>query len=178
MNQGEPDSNIHIDVKTEDDILHIRTLPDFNKAINQSDSELLLSYLTAPYLRVPLVLTFFATEDRVHSLRSKDLQDLLDAVLFEPGAYLASDQFEVPEEVPTPRPELLSTAYGLLHNELHRSPATVIQSIVQLLKLALDLDAGTFKSTTLEVGTFYIPGGRAEMSAVINRYSCTRIRIH
>ena len=49
------------------------------------DSELLISYLTVPYLRIPLVLSLFATEDRLHSLRSPELQALLDSVLFEPG---------------------------------------------------------------------------------------------
>ena len=37
-------------------------------ALGQHDAELLLSYLTVPYLRVPLVVSFFATDDRIHSL--------------------------------------------------------------------------------------------------------------
>ena len=41
---------------TEDDILHIRHLPDFGGQLRSKDAELLLSYLTAPYLRIPLVL--------------------------------------------------------------------------------------------------------------------------
>ena len=49
--------------------------------LGQRDSELLISFLTVPYLRVPLVLTFFATEDRVHKLQSKKLRGILDAVL-------------------------------------------------------------------------------------------------
>jgi len=54
---------------TEDDILHIPELYDFDKHVGQRDSELLLSYLTAPYLRIPLVLSFFATEGMwVHSI--------------------------------------------------------------------------------------------------------------
>jgi hypothetical protein len=48
------------------------------KALGQHDSELLLSYLTVPYLRVPLVVSFFASEDRIHLLQMPRLQALLD----------------------------------------------------------------------------------------------------
>jgi hypothetical protein len=51
-------------VRTEDDVLHIKNLPNFEDALGQRDSELLISYLTVPYLRLPLVVTFFSTEDR------------------------------------------------------------------------------------------------------------------
>ena len=34
------------------------------RALGQHDAELLLSYLTVPYLRIPLVISFFATDDR------------------------------------------------------------------------------------------------------------------
>ena len=65
-------------VKTEDDIIYRPNLPDFadryGQVLSQRDSELLLSYLTAPYIRLPLVLTFFSTEDRIHKLRSKKLR--------------------------------------------------------------------------------------------------------
>ena len=84
VNQGEEDV-VSINVTTEDDILHLRNLPTFDSSITTSDSELLLSYLTEPYLRIPLVIQFFATEDRIHSLKSPELRELLDSVLFEPG---------------------------------------------------------------------------------------------
>jgi hypothetical protein len=73
------------EINTEDDVLHIKNLPSFKDCLGQQDCELLLSYLTVPYLRIPLVLSLFATEDRVHSLRSEELQIVVDAVLFEPG---------------------------------------------------------------------------------------------
>jgi hypothetical protein len=56
--------------------------------LSQRDSELLISFLTVPYLRLPLVLTFFASEDRVHKLQSPKLKGILDSCLFEPGRYL------------------------------------------------------------------------------------------
>ena len=71
--------------KGEDDILHIVDLPDFGeldvasaRALGQHDSELLLSYLTVPYLRIPLLLEFFGSGDRVWALQSDQLPKLLD----------------------------------------------------------------------------------------------------
>ena len=65
-------------------------LPDFGaldlanvRALGQHDSELLLSYLTVPYLRIPLVASFFASDDRIHALQSRTLQ-VLAAVLVTP----------------------------------------------------------------------------------------------
>ena len=40
------------DITSEDDILHIKNLPSFGESLGQQDSELLLSMLTVPYLRV------------------------------------------------------------------------------------------------------------------------------
>ena len=78
-------------IENEDDVLHLWELPDFgvladqggSAALGQHDAELLLSYLTVPYLRIPLVISFFANEDRIHSLQSFELQSMLHAVLFE-----------------------------------------------------------------------------------------------
>lgn len=39
-----------------DDVLHIRQLPTFDGRISARQCELLLQYLTVPYLRIPLVL--------------------------------------------------------------------------------------------------------------------------
>lgn len=78
-------------IKTEDDVLHIKNLPSFNDCLGQQDSELLLSYLTVPYLRIPLILTLFTTEDRIHALKSEELQATLDSVIFEPDKFLYSD---------------------------------------------------------------------------------------
>lgn len=78
------------DARTEDDILHIATLPTFGDNLNQRDSELLISFLTVPYMRIPLILNFFATEDRIHTLQNETLLSLLNAVVFEPGRYMPS----------------------------------------------------------------------------------------
>ena len=42
-----------------------------SRALGQQDAEMLLSYLTVPYMRVPLIVSFFSTDDRIHSLQSR-----------------------------------------------------------------------------------------------------------
>ena len=142
--------------ETEDDILHIKTLPSFDDSLGQKDSELFLSYLTVPYMRLPLCLTFFATEDRIHALRSEKLREVLDSVLFEPGAYLAVGAATLPTMVPCNNPHLLSTPYGHLVNEVYRSPDTTVTSTLRLLRLAQDLDVGTVRSSTVEIILYVI----------------------
>lgn len=143
-------------INTEDDVLHVKNLPSFKDCLGQQDAELLLSYLTVPYLRVPLVLSLFATEDRIHSLRSEELQEVLEAVLFEPGKYLPSDEDKIPAEVPTPNRRILSTAFGLLFNELYRSPEVLMDSVLTLTKLAVNLDVGTVHSSTVPIVLFVL----------------------
>jgi hypothetical protein len=144
------------EIKTEDDVLHIKNLPSFKDCIGQQDAELLLSYLTVPYLRIPLVLSLFATEDRIHSLRSEELQEVLDAVLFEPGTHLPAELLTVPEEVPAFNKRLLATPFGLLLNELYRSPEVIMNSVLALVKLAVNLDVGTVHSSTVPIVLFVL----------------------
>jgi len=63
-------------VESEEDILHIRTLPSFGGRLSQSAVELLVSYLTAPYIRIPLILNFFATPEHINALGVKEIQVL------------------------------------------------------------------------------------------------------
>lgn len=60
-------------IKTEDDVIYRPNLPNFEdkfgQVLNQRDSELLISYLTVPYMRIPLLMAFFASEDRIHKLQ-------------------------------------------------------------------------------------------------------------
>ena len=112
--------------------------------LNQRDSELLISYLTAPYIRLPLLLSFFSSEDRIHKLASPDIRLILDSVMFEPGKYLSMEMTGVePVMVPTPHVDLLASTYGLLLNELYRSPSVVLRSILIILKGAYACDTGS-----------------------------------
>lgn len=111
--------------------------------LSQRDSELLLCFLTVPYIRMPLVLQFFSSADRIHKLCSHKLRGILDAVLFEPQTCLEAHATDVePVVVPTQHPNLLASPYGLLLNELVHSPAEAIRCIVALLNSGLDLDTG------------------------------------
>lgn len=103
-------------------------------------------------VRIPLVISFFASEDRIHSLQSRKLQALLDAALFEPGNQLplASAGLE-PVDVPTSSPILLGTPHHLLLNELARSPETLVNGVLTLARQAADLDTGTLFSSTAGV---------------------------
>uniref|UniRef100_A0A6S8D826 ubiquitinyl hydrolase 1 n=1 Tax=Aureoumbra lagunensis TaxID=44058 RepID=A0A6S8D826_9STRA len=112
-------------------------------ALGQRDAELLLSYMTVPYIRLPLVLTFFASDDRVHKLESPALRGVLDAVFFEPGRHLGLDATGVaPATCPTPHKSLLATAHGHLLSELRQGPRIVVNNVVALLRGALALDTG------------------------------------
>jgi hypothetical protein len=51
-----PSNLVGKQVETEDDILHIKKLPDFNGAITQQNSELLLQFLTVPCVFVRVVV--------------------------------------------------------------------------------------------------------------------------
>ena len=150
-------------IKTEDDTIYRANLPSFEiassakkgsapdgpthlmtAALGQRDSELLLSFLTVPYLRLPLVLNFFATEDRVHKLALPKMRDILDSVLFEPGKHLSMSMTGVePTMVPTQHSELLATVYGALLNELFRSPSSICRSMISIMDSALALDTGS-----------------------------------
>lgn len=154
------------DIATEDDVLHLWTLPSFSPTLQgetitsgvglgQQDAELLLGFLTVPYLRIPLVASFFASEDRIHSLQSPALQRIFIAVLFEPGAHLpAAHAGMEPTDVPTSSPELLASAQHLLINELRRSPSTLCESIVALARQAVLLDTGTASGSTTTIILF------------------------
>jgi thiol-disulfide isomerase/thioredoxin len=146
-------------IESESDVLHQWDLPDFGslevgqtRALGQQDSEMLLSFLTVPYMRVPLVVSFFSSDDRVHSLQSKQLQGILDATLFEPSNHLAAQHSNlVPTDVPSSAPHLLATAHGLLLNELCCSPEVLVTGILKLLRQGMDLDTGSAKSSTANI---------------------------
>ena len=61
-----------------EDVLHIRQLPDFDRRISPRSCELLLQYLTVPYLRIPLVLQFFAQQEHITALSCPELQEVSD----------------------------------------------------------------------------------------------------
>ena len=77
-------------------------------------AELLIQYLCAPYLRIPLVLGFFSDQMRVKALGIIELQDVLDSIMFEPGRWQAEYEKAMPTEIPSSDPDLAATPIGLL----------------------------------------------------------------
>ena len=67
---ADPSSFLGTTVETEEDVLHVKELPSFGGKLGPQDVELLASYLTAPYLRIPLVLNFFATPEHLQVMSS------------------------------------------------------------------------------------------------------------
>ena len=118
------------------------------------DAELMLSYLTAPYLRIPLLLTFFADPQRIGALAHPKIQALLEAALFEPGAWQPTAVRPLPTHIP-PRPAeraaVLGTPLGLLFNELVHAPATLLASLTAMVCTALDMETGHFEGGSTAV---------------------------
>ena len=129
-------------IESEEDVLHIRELPNFDGRLTQSNSELLLSYLTVPYIRIPLVLNFFAAPENLSALCSPTIQRVFDCVMFEPGLWLPPGELVQPDTVPAPDRAHLATPCGLLFNELQCSPQAVVASLLNLLNHAIELDTG------------------------------------
>lgn len=89
-----PARYLGIEYPSEDDVLHCDSLPTFNNTLSREEAEQLMSYLTVDYVRVPLVLGFFASRDRVTYLFNPGLQALLRAVLFEGDPWILKGGIE------------------------------------------------------------------------------------
>ena len=137
-------------VETEDDILHLKSVPTFDGALRERDSELLLQYLTAPYLRIPLILQFFASPDRITALRVITIQNVLDACLFESGDlnhWRTMPESAFVEEIPARTRECMSTCSGMLFHNLIMSPTIVLQSLERIYKLSLEQETGSYRGS-------------------------------
>ena len=133
-------------------MLHLenKELPTFGNVLSMSDSERFIQFLTVPYIRIPLILDFFANGDpgRLSGLKTKALQLIVDAALFEPGKWKPSDFTDFIAEVPVvdiDRLEtLLATPHGTLFNEIAKSPDVLISCVIKILERALDMDVGRY----------------------------------
>jgi hypothetical protein len=119
-------------------------VPDFEGSIGARDSELLLQYLTAPYLRVPLMLKFFCSEGHLRALKVPALQSVLDAVMFEPGPWQYEYVKDSPTVIPASSKDHLSTPAGLLFNEIMFAPQVIMQSTKEILESIIDMDTGRY----------------------------------
>ena len=141
-----------VSVVTEDDILHLedKELPTFGHVLTPSDSEKFVQFLTVPYIRIPLILDFFANGDpnRLSALKAKTMQIIVDAAIFEPGRWKPADFTDYISEVPVVDIErlesILATPHGTLFNEIAKSPDVLTSSILKMLERALDMDVGRY----------------------------------
>lgn len=116
--------------------------------MSQSSSEIFLSYLTVPYLRIPLVLNFFAKPEHISALGILDIQSIIDSVIFEPGQWHPPTEKILPSSIPANDRTFLATPLGLLCNELKMSPHASIKPLTDLLEYAIDLDPGCYTEET------------------------------
>jgi len=95
-------------------------------------------------------MDFFANGDptRLSALKTKSLQLIVDAALFEPGRWKPADYMDTIKEIPVvdydKLEELLATAHGTLFNEIAKSPDVITSCIVKMLERALDMDVGKY----------------------------------
>ena len=132
-------------VSTEEDVLHVRHLPEMGGLLRPGDSEVLLQCLLVPYIRVPLLVKFFAEPSRTTALASPDLQRVLDAAIFEPSTYhpIGAER-TLPELIPALNRAHLATPSGTLVQELSHAPAPLLCAVLSILENALDLDVGRY----------------------------------
>lgn len=167
---------------TEDDIMHLSDLPTFNGTLSSEESEYLMSYLTVPYTRIPLVTTFFSSRDRVTYLFNPLLQNLLRAVLFESGDWVSDQPKETISHVPLRKSTLLlheeavrravdarvhhqkcedylGTMNGLLLNELAHAPEAVLEPLMKMLQAVKELAEASVYSADAKFILFMIKLG-------------------
>jgi hypothetical protein len=146
--QANPSILLGAQVDTEDDILHVRNLPDFDGTLGAKDCELMLQYLTAPYMRIPTLLNFFSLDVRLRALRNVDLQNVLDAAIFEPGQWKEASHIEIPTEIPAPDRSHLCTPVGFLFNEIIMCPNVILESITSMLLKVIEMDTGKYSESS------------------------------
>ena len=145
---------------TEDDVLHTESkklieMRQIANTLNPVEAEQVLSFLTVPYIRIPLVVGFFASNERTSLLFNAPLQNLLRAVLFEQGPWVPADETEI-EKVPLRMTKDQEAAYmqrvaqnaatmnvdkealgaptGLLLNELRCCPEGTLKPLLRMLR--------------------------------------------
>ncbi|BAM40713.1 uncharacterized protein TOT_020000967 [Theileria orientalis strain Shintoku] len=138
---ADPHNLTDIEINNETDVLHLSSFPDYGGKLGRRDSEILLQYLTASYVRIPLVTQFFSDEANLQALVSEELQKVVVASIFEPGTWQSSKiGFKLPQTAPVQSRDVLSTSLGLLYNEILNAPNCLLSSIEQMINLTLQRD--------------------------------------
>ncbi|RLN73048.1 hypothetical protein BBJ28_00012419, partial [Nothophytophthora sp. Chile5] len=167
---------------TEDDIMHLTDLPTYHGTLSAEESEYLMSYLTVPYTRIPLVASFFSSRDRVTYLFNPMMQKLFRAVLFESGDWVSDDKAEEISHIPLRKSNLvmheeaiqrvfdarvhhqkcedhLGTMNGLLLNELIHAPEAIVTPLLKMLDAVKELGEASVHSADARFILFMIKLG-------------------
>ena len=99
-------------------------------------------------MRIPLLLNFFSEESRLKALRTKSIQEVLDAALFEPGAWQEDIVKSCPDQVPAPKRDHLCTPVGLLFNEIITAPHILFKAVQHMLEKVIDMDTGKYSGVS------------------------------
>jgi hypothetical protein len=147
---------------TEEDILFAKTLPNFDDTLSEEDAERLCSYLTVPYLRIPLLLDFFAN-GRVGHLFNSDLRDLLYHSLLSAGRWANASVKRI-SQIPCAT-ELVGCSNGILWNELTNGPQGCLEPLLRLLNTGADQCVEDYKSAYVVVFLYLV-----RIGAIVQRY--------
>ena len=132
----------------EDDVLFAKTLPTFDATLSSEDAERLCSYLTAPYLRIPMLLDYFAN-GRIGNLFNKDLRKMLFHSLFSPGNWV-DDNLGTIDNIPC-EADKIGCENGILWNELEKGPQGCLDPLIRLLNEGAKQCVDDYKSTYVDV---------------------------
>jgi hypothetical protein len=129
------------EASTEDDIVECAVLPTWDGLLSQSDAELLLSFLTVPMLRLPLIMDFFSS--RLELLFNSSMREILESVLLEPGRWVERRVESSISTVPG-SPEELADWRGCLLNELSTAAGSLSTSLLKLMQETRSLPPGNY----------------------------------
>lgn len=138
--------------------------------LSQEESETLLTYLSAPFVALPLVLDFFA-DARVGYLVDEELTSLLERLMWQPEVF--SDQaaaersraadIEVPlrrqtvsGDVRSDRDDFLGTPDGVLAWELRMRPSVLLDALCRLCESGLKRCVSDAKSSFVSLLLFFV----------------------
>ena len=136
----------------EDDVLRSPSIDPFGHNLTQEEAEVFVSYLTAPYTRIPCVLCTvvaagarsntwfprfilrFIDEDRVGCLFNPTIRTIIERVIFEPLSYFDARKAsgDVVTSIPVADRDVLGTRFGVLFNEVQHSPDAVLVPLVRV----------------------------------------------
>ncbi|CAJ1446714.1 unnamed protein product [Effrenium voratum] len=122
----------------ENELLSLKRLPDFDSSLTQAQAESLLSILSCPGIRIPLLLQF-VVPNHIALMHHRQFQRIFFACLFEPGLF---DTSKPSLDAKVPSQEPMGTEFGWLSEELATSPQLVLPLLSQLFEAMKDLGNG------------------------------------